>query len=196
MNEEELIKNNNYTKIKEFIINVSLLLTDISEDELLKSINEIYCLDFQDCHKLLQKIIETNGINLEKYLESNFYKGIINSLVSMININSCDNIENNFWVETKISSLLLEIMGKKESFTQIIMYPKDFIDKLENIPYRNNNLLNYFNDRMSKLKNNDITSMDMLVNNKNAMDLIEAISDCSYLLEINNREDKEVKYCK
>ncbi len=146
---------------------------------------------FTICLKIVNHLMQQNEFCLNNSLVENFYMGIVYALTEMISLEKLHN-NSNVWAETRISSLLFEMMDDDKILSLLLLRPEEFVLKLEKVSYKGSNLKDVFNEKMLLLRNSRISSIDMLVSNEIAMDLVEVISDCGNLLSMDTNKVKKI----
>lgn len=172
---------------KLFLERISLFLDNKKIDEIINQYN-YDDNDFHFYHNCLNNILLEKNSKLKEKFVTNFYIGFSNSIIKNFLDKKNQVLDHRCWMEEYFSDLLIEMMNKDEVIHSIFDDPNKISNCLETITYKEESLLDIINGKMSKLKNCRIDSVDLLVENEIAMDLVEALIDCSIDLNLHSKK--------
>lgn len=90
--------------------------------------------------------------------------------------------KENYYVESCIMEILVDIIGKSESIIILLTNPDSLTKHLQNIAYKKTNLLSYLQQKLEKAKAYN-SSADISKSNA-VLDCCEALSDCRKYLSL------------
>lgn len=191
---------------------LNLLGNRIQKDDILKRIEDVqsigsilpediaknYCLFTE---KMLSTRLDDNGNVVLRsdieLLDDNFKSGIIECITQRVWDNYFYGIvnprrdDNPFWIENKICDILFDLIGSNVATMVFFQNPGLMIERLQEISYKDGNLLDYLNKHIGEVKfigfgigKDNIGSSSEIVN------CVEAISDCSQKLCISLNENE------
>lgn len=137
--------------------------------------------------------------NLDFRKDSRLYEGLLETICQRTwkilkpEEESIGEVEDRYFMEVQIASILIDTMGKKEFLEHVFLNPNLILDKMKSTTYQGQSLLNYLDCQMIPLipyhgdyKESHIKSVDIL-------NSFEAICDCGDFLKLKSRKGGDSK---
>lgn len=151
----------------------------------------------------IQYFLDNDGClknrNLPIKNESRLYEGIVETVSQQTwNIlnpeqESLGEKQFRYFMEVQIADTLIDTMKKTSFLNTIFVKPEMIVEKIEEIPYEETNLLDYLESQMRPLipYHGDYEGSD--IESVNLLNSFEAICDCGALLSLKSKKQEDMR---